>query len=806
MTYKRPAVTVIQEFTALVPDVVAFNLPVCSIGPAYQLVNNDLLGTYAGLQRDYSYAKLLAGAQVDLEVLAEDEQFPITKKPVSVAVKNANILVIGESASGSINGQLFSDASVDKFSKVVAGDILVVIEKSDVTILDSQINGATFSGPGLTKRLGGTAQQFADVKVGDTVSITAGTNAIIGDHVVTAKPNNGLLAFNTAVNDGGGDSTDTEFTIAGTRGNINKGEYVVKSKTDSNNLVLQSPLAEVETLVSYTVKRKVDSIALVRGTDYTASADKISIPAGIMTAEGFEIISGSVSANYRALRNDMSGVVRKFEKISDLTSMFGSDQITPANPVAYSVSSMFDNTTTAVHCLVLDGNTDEKLSYQDALETLERSEMYALVPMTHSPVIHQLLKTHVVGLSAAGKTRVAIINRLLVTEQLIQDASIVSTDVTNSRIIVNTQIDGVADVDYTFMNDSTPDQFLNVNVGDTVIVVGGTNAILGNKEVLEKTNSNKIKLSGAIATGASTNIQYYIVRKDGIGADGVTLYDRNANFIADGVKAGQFVRFLSGSIEGFYRITGVLSDKQLSVTQIPGIVSLKTGFGYEIYRTLSKAEQAEVISGYSSAFASRRVVNSWPDVLNTTVGNSVEKLPGYYGCLIVGALTTGLPTQQGFTNMEISGFLSLEHSSSYFTDNQLDAMADGGTMIFAQDNDQSAIYIRHQLTTDRSAIKFQEYSMTKNVDFADKFIKIQYRPYIGKYNIYDGTLDELKTNAKAVIGALKDKFKVSKIGGVIKNGVLKSLAENPDKIDSVKMRFGFDFPIPLNDLEITVEV
>ena len=79
MAYKRPAVTVIQEFIGLVPALAQFNLPTVVVGSAYQLVNNDNLGTYSGSLLLSAYASIMPGAQTDLEAMASDEMFPATK-------------------------------------------------------------------------------------------------------------------------------------------------------------------------------------------------------------------------------------------------------------------------------------------------------------------------------------------------------------------------------------------------------------------------------------------------------------------------------------------------------------------------------------------------------------------------------------------------------------------------------------------------------------------------------------------------------------------------------------------------------
>ncbi len=792
MAYREPAVTVIQEFQNSQPDVAAFNLPAVAIGPAYQLVNGDLLGTYDATSRTYSYAGKMPGAKIDLEKPVVGEVFPITKKPLTLEMRNAEVLVRSASGTGVFEGLSFTDVSVDAFSKAVKGDIVIIEKKENVTILDTANDGSSLCEPGKTNRLIGN---FSAVKVGDKVSITGGTYTRVGEYDVVAKPNDRLLVLSDVINNGGGDSDDVTYKVVGVRGDKNIGEYPILKKVSNNAIELQYPVLETEYVVSYKIKRK---ISVLNVENFNATQDGVALDSGL-TFEGNPILSGKVYASYRALRNDLAGRVFEFEDISDIKSVFGVDQIHPANPVAFGLSVMKSNTTTRVYAVVLDGDAidNELQSHQIALEILEKSDMYALIPMTQNPVIHQIYKAHVEGMSdpMVGKTRVAIINKRLTTEQEVVETSTTALDLINSRVIINTQVDGVVTSDaLDVVKDSTPDQFINVQVGDSVVIGSEVFAV-------KAVTAGQLQLDRETIAGNS--VSYYVVRKDGISADGKSLYDRNATFVTSGVVAGHKVVLENGVVA---RIISVVSDKQLALEQIPGIVVLQTGITYSVKRELTKSEQAATISGYSASFASRRVVNMWPDILSGAVGSSIQDLPGFYGSLCVGAMTSGLPTQQGFTNFTISGFIGCKHSSNYFTDRQLNDIADGGTMILAQDVEQTPLYIRHQLTTDRSSIKFQEFSMTKNVDFADKFIKKSYAHMIGKYNIYDGTLDELKTTAKSTIDTLKTKFKRPKIGGVIKSGVLHELRENPDKIDSVIMRFGLDFPIPLNDLTITVEV
>lgn len=822
MAYRRPAVTVIQEFVGLVPALATFSLPSVAVGPAFQLVTDDLLGTYSNTQQAYAYASLLGGALVDLEPAGGD--YPASKLPVSVHLRNAIVEVVSEKTNGSGSGQAFSDPTPAVFARAQAGDLVVIKEALNVAILALQNDGVSSDSAGQRDRLtAGTAGQFENVKAGDTVEVTGGTNTNTGTFTVLVKVSNSVLKLDADVNDGVGPASDVTYSISGDRGTLNQGQYRIRSKSDDNNLVLESPLAEDEAPITYEVHREVSEIELARvaslpANGFLPTASNITLPAGLIYTdeelENYDILSGSVRANYRALRTDMAADVREFGRLSDVEAFFGVDQITPANPLAFGLSIMLQNTVTPVSGLGLNANglSSETLAYTAALDVLSLTNMYALVPLTQNPVIHQLFKTHVEQMSQAERRaeRVAIVNRTLKTVETVQEESTTSSAEANSRIIVNTQVDGAHDgSDLNRLNDATPDQFMNVQAGDTVVIQSGTGVIPGSYPVQAVVSSNALDLDGDFVTAGppASNVQYYIIRKDGVGADGQTFYDRNAQFISDGVAPGYYLLVSGpGGVAGRHRIASVDSERQLTLDQIPGVASLVTGITYEVERDMSRTEQADFVKGYSSGLGSRRVVNLWPDTLKIPVGQVVEDLPGFYAACAVGAITTGLPTQQGFTNLTISGFLGLLHSSKYFTEDQLDAIADGGTMILGQDGPEQPLFIRHQLTTDRSAIKFQEFSVTKNVDFIAKFVRNAYKGFPGVYNIVDTTLDELRGTAKAVLTFLKDDTRLPRIGGVIRSGTLALIEEHPDQIDTVRMRFKVNIPIPLNNLDITIEV
>jgi hypothetical protein len=315
---------------------------------------------------------------------------------------------------------------------------------------------------------------------------------------------------------------------------------------------------------------------------------------------------------------------------------------------------------------------------------------------------------------------------------------------------------------------------------------------------------NRRLVTSAVVVDAVTSVGSGVLSASVNGV--ATATSASSHFITDGVVPGHFFKLTSPTgAAGRYKVVAVPSQTQI---QFEASISAPAGsVTFQIEKDFTKNEQATTLAAYANSLGSRRLAMTWPDVVRIPVGAAVRDLPGYFLNCAVGALTTGLPTQQGFTNLSVAVYQGVRHSTKYFDRDQLNLLAAGGVMIFVQDTlDVTALYIRHQLTTDTSAIKFQEYSVTKNVDFIAKFIRTNHLAFIGQYNITDATLDELKANATGIIKYLSEQTKRPKIGGVIKGGRLETIKQDTVNIDTVIERWVLDIPIPLNNLDITIVV
>lgn len=256
-----------------------------------------------------------------------------------------------------------------------------------------------------------------------------------------------------------------------------------------------------------------------------------------------------------------------------------------------------------------------------------------------------------------------------------------------------------------------------------------------------------------------------------------------------------------------HEIATIVSETQFTLVSDPtaGFGGTLESIEYRITRDLSLNEQAEFLAGYATSFATRRLVSMWPDVLAVSVNGVATKVPGYFAGGPLAGMTAGLPSQAGFTNLTLVGFVGRENSDDRFSDTQLDTIAGGGNMIFVQPVPDTALAIRHQLTTDLSTIFFQEFSVTKNVDLIARFFRGLYKPFIGIYNITDGLLDLLKTRGDGGISFLLAQ-RAPRVGAPLRSGQLTRIEESDTQPDTVEIDIDISVPLPLNNIRLTLLV
>lgn len=409
-------------------------------------------------------------------------------------------------------------------------------------------------------------------------------------------------------------------------------------------------------------------------------------------------------------------------------------KVTPENPLAYGVMVALSNTTTSIFCIGVD--SDDLVGYtavKDKLETVD--PLYSMVPLTNSTEVLTMFKNSAEQMSdpEIDMWRIAIGSTVLQTEE---------TVVTGY---------GQCSADSNGMN-----LLLTVTRGIT-------SPATGMEEPVELKSS-------------SVDAGYTLI-----------FVDEDGNNLVKDAK-GHGIEYTVGAVASEDMLT-VTPDNPFAASLVTGNPELK----FVIKHTLDKTDQAKNIAAVSGAFNSSRFIHVWPDVCII----DDQELPGYYLCCAIAGGIAGLPSQYGFTNLSMSGIGGIKHSNDYFSQEQLNTIAGGGTFIFVQATEESAPYVRHQLTTDVSTTEFSELSFVKNYDYVSYVCRDVLQPFIGTWNVNTAALAAIGTALSAALETLKLASE-AKIGAPIIKYSIESISQLENNRTRVEAYVNVTFPYPLN--------
>lgn len=320
----------------------------------------------------------------------------------------------------------------------------------------------------------------------------------------------------------------------------------------------------------------------------------------------------------------------------------------------------------------------------------------------------------------------------------------------------------------------------------------------------------------------------------------IRFFDSSASFISDGVLPGDFIEIPTNPNGVFsttykrFAVNTVVSEQRLEIQNvISGVYTNNTstveyelphydnrlGTGtlvtngtirYRVVRDLTKTQQVTELATVAQSLNSRRALLAWPNqvLVSGLVDGSkprnpdgskaaADLQPGYYLSAVIGGMTAGLPSQQGFSRLGCAGISRIYGSNDYFSEQQLTDLSDSGWYVFVQNSPSSLPYSIHQLTTDPATLESGEYSIVKNFDFVSVFFANILEPFLGVWNINNDTLGFMRQALNTGIDNLKLR-RVAKIGAPINNAAITSIAVSAASADRVEVYMTVDLPKPLN--------
>ena len=187
-------------------------------------------------------------------------------------------------------------------------------------------------------------------------------------------------------------------------------------------------------------------------------------------------------------------------------------------------------------------------------------------------------------------------------------------------------------------------------------------------------------------------------------------------------------------------------------------------------------------------------------VVDNLINNGIDYItvyapvPGYYFNPAVAGQVVRKEPEQPLTNSGISSISRVYRSNDYFSERQLNTIAEGGTWIM-QELSPDAIVNRHQLSTDALSIEARELSITNSVDFVAKYVRDLLSPVIGKRVISDSFLQEVRASLNGAAETL------------VNNGRVRSLNiidvyQDDLQPDTLRVTLSVEPFFPVNNIKI----
>lgn len=280
-----------------------------------------------------------------------------------------------------------------------------------------------------------------------------------------------------------------------------------------------------------------------------------------------------------------------------------------------------------------------------------------------------------------------------------------------------------------------------------------------------------------------------------------------ATFVTDGIRPGDTVLFNFRlnpdglTVSDSLTVDSVVAETKLvTTTSLASPITIPTLI--KIQRNYTKDEQASNLSLVGGEFNNRRVRNVFPDTLKS--GNIVKQ--GYFLAAALAGLRSGVVPHQGLTNAEVLGYDDLSQSVTYFSQDQLNVLAQQGIWIVTQAVIGATPYVRHQLTTDTSGLNTSEDSITTNVDSISYGLQRVLQPFIGKYNRNPESMVLIKDAINTELLFRKNNTYTVQAGNQLNGFEITKFEADTEFKDRLNVVIGIDPPAPYNNINVDLLV
>ena len=292
-----------------------------------------------------------------------------------------------------------------------------------------------------------------------------------------------------------------------------------------------------------------------------------------------------------------------------------------------------------------------------------------------------------------------------------------------------------------------------------------------------------------------------------VGADEDRLFDEDATFVSAGVVAGDRVTLNNGATADVVTVVNeqnILVNDHVNSAGDANSNNWDAGTSYTLDRSIADnqdAQKNELIAQISSV-ADKRLVMVYP---GSCTARGFTNQPGYYISAALGGVVSSTDAHRPKNNLGIAGIDQVFDSNLHFSDDQIDALGDGGWFVFVQDSVSGLPYTPHQVTTGQASMpgvqEFAELSVVTNFDFVSKIMKARLDPYVGVWNIIPQAFGSIRSSLEGGIDDLKSR-RSPRIGAPLITGSVVEVQQNAGDAGKLDISMEVQLPKVLNKLKL----
>lgn len=279
-----------------------------------------------------------------------------------------------------------------------------------------------------------------------------------------------------------------------------------------------------------------------------------------------------------------------------------------------------------------------------------------------------------------------------------------------------------------------------------------------------------------------------------------------ASFLTEGVLPGQYVELKDAGFANTLRqffITFIVDADTVEVLSLnpDGVGTLATGAHTDVKvvtANFTAQQKVDELVAAAEAINNRRIALVEPDQVTFDLVDGEVVVGGEFLAVAIAALYTTNEPGKPLSRVDIPLVKKVSGSNDQFTPTQLRSLTSAGVMVVTQFNLLAPPIIRHEVSTDVTDVKVQQWSFTHVVDSIAKGLRKTLDPLLGQDRLTDEHINKLYVTTAATMNFFRDVKKRMSRYNIDDFGVSET------QPDSIAVKITVTIPNVANNMDITL--